>query len=47
MSNFYDLKIKNLEKLTDNSIAVTFEVPSELKNNFNFYSGQYVNLEIL
>ena len=47
MPTFHDLKIKDVEKLTNDSIAVTFDVPAELKNNFNFYSGQYVTLEVL
>ena len=47
MSTFHELKIKDVEKLTNDSIAVTFNVPSELKNNFDFYSGQYVTLEVL
>ena len=46
MSTFHELKIKDLEKLTNDSIAVTFNVPSELKNNFDFYSGQYLTLEV-
>ncbi len=47
MYTFHELKIKDVEKLTNDSIAVTFNVPSELKNNFDFYSGQYVTIEVL
>ena len=45
MSDFHFLKIKDIEKLTSNSIAVSFDIPNELKNKFNFYSGQYITLE--
>ena len=45
MSDFHFLKIKDIEKLTSNSIAVNFNVPNELKNKFNFYAGQYITLE--
>ena len=45
MSDFYSLKIKSVEELTLESVAVSFVIPAELKSKFNFYSGQYVTLE--
>jgi len=45
MSAFHYLKIKYIEKLTPDSIAISFDVPNELKNKFNYYAGQYITLE--
>lgn len=44
--NFHNLKVKNIKKLTPASVRVDFEIPEELKTDFNFSAGQYVTLDI-
>jgi ring-1,2-phenylacetyl-CoA epoxidase subunit PaaE len=46
MSNFNLLKVCKIEKLTSDSVALSFEVPDRLKNLYVFISGQYLTLEI-
>ena len=42
--NFYSLCVQFLARPTDESVSITFEVPSELKKEFKFRQGQYVTL---
>jgi ring-1,2-phenylacetyl-CoA epoxidase subunit PaaE len=42
MSRFHQLKIKKITKETPDCISVTFEVPEEKKNIFNFIQGQFL-----
>ena len=42
---FHEVKI-SLTRLTKDSVQVTFEIPSELKNTFEFIPGQYINVEV-
>jgi len=42
---FHEVKIR-LTRLTKESVQVTFEIPSELKNTFEFIPGQYINVEV-
>lgn len=41
---FYPLKVKDLYHPTDDSAAVSFEVPSDLKDTFQYTQGQYLTL---
>lgn len=41
---FYDLMISNIDQLNSKAVAVEFNVPEELKTEFNFEPGQYVTL---
>lgn len=41
---FYQLTVKQKVPLTENSVKLIFNVPEELKSDFSFTSGQYVNL---
>ena len=43
---FYVLTIQKIEKLTSDSVKVTLEIPSDLKQTFQFVAGQYVNFVI-
>lgn len=43
---FYDLTIQKIEKLTPVSVKITFDVPSDLKQTFEFLPGQYINFII-
>jgi ring-1,2-phenylacetyl-CoA epoxidase subunit PaaE len=40
------LKIKSIERLTEDAVKVTFDVPSEVKMDFTFIPGQYLDLEV-
>ncbi len=42
---FHSLAVKNIHPETDNSIAVTFFVPDEVKDNFDFQAGQFLTLK--
>lgn len=43
-TNFYQLKISNLKKETADTVSLTFEVPSNLKDTFHYLAGQYLTL---
>ena len=46
MSAFYNLKVKNLKKETQSSVAISFEVIGDLVSVFQYSSGQYVSLKL-
>ena len=41
---FYPLKVKDLSRPTDDSVAVSFDVPENLKEQFKYTQGQYLTL---
>jgi len=41
---FYPLRVKQLERDTDESVVLTFDVPTELADTFAFTQGQYLTL---
>jgi ring-1,2-phenylacetyl-CoA epoxidase subunit PaaE len=41
---FHPLRVSAIEPLTADSVAITFEVPPELADEFDFTAGQHVNL---
>jgi ring-1,2-phenylacetyl-CoA epoxidase subunit PaaE len=45
MSNFHSLKIKEVKKETAEAVSVTFEVPANLKEIFEYKPGQYLTLK--
>ena len=45
MADFYALTVKNIKKLTPNSVAVTFEIPKDLVQTFLFTAGQYITIK--
>lgn len=45
MSQFHSLTIKNIERITDKSVAISFVVPQHLKTDFAFKAGQYITLK--
>lgn len=47
MSSFHKLVIKNIERLTDKSISISFNVPENLKKTFAFKAGQYITLKTI
>lgn len=40
---FYSVKVKEKEFLTDVSVKISFEIPENLKEEFQFIPGQYIN----
>jgi len=45
MAQFHSLNIKSIDKVTDKSVAITFDIPDNLKENFDFKAGQYITLK--
>lgn len=45
MSQFHNLRIKNIQKETDKAVTISFDVPENLKETFAFTSGQYITLK--
>ena len=33
----YDIKIKEITKETEDCVSLTFDIPNDLKNEFNFF----------
>jgi ring-1,2-phenylacetyl-CoA epoxidase subunit PaaE len=46
MSSFYKLNIKEVRRETSDSVSVLFTIPDELKPNYKFKAGQYINLKL-
>ena len=45
MSQFFSLKVKQIERLTPNSVAISMEIPADLKKDFQFQAGQYITIK--
>lgn len=45
MANFFSLRIESIKRVTDASVAITFELPQEHKESFRFLPGQYITLK--
>lgn len=43
---FYNLTVKEINRLTSDSVEVVFDVPQELKSSFTFTPGQYITISI-
>jgi len=41
---FHSLRVARIERLTDDSVAITFDVPAELREDFRFQAGQHVSI---
>ena len=46
MSVFYKLNIKEVKRETPTAVSIVFNVPDELKTNYKFVAGQYLNLKL-
>ena len=46
MSSFLKLIIKEVKRETKDAVSILFNVPQELKENYNFIAGQYLNLKL-
>ena len=47
MSSFHKLAIKSIDRLTDKSISISFNIPENLKDTFKFQAGQYITLKTI
>jgi len=47
MSTSHLLKVLEIDYLTTDSVALSFEIPEKLKKEYDFISGQYLSLEIV
>ncbi len=45
MADFHSLTVKHIRSLTPSSLAITFSIPKELIQTFDFVPGQYVTLK--
>ncbi|MEJ6617518.1 MAG: FAD-binding oxidoreductase [Crocinitomicaceae bacterium] len=43
---FFEIPVLNIEKLTSDTVKVTLDIPAELKNEFNFKPGQYLDFNV-
>ncbi len=46
MKKLHPLKVKRIEKLTKEAVAVYFEIPSELKEIFKYIQGQFLSIQV-
>ena len=44
MSTFYNIKVLEVQKETEDAIVITFDIPHELYDTFNYKPGQYLTL---
>lgn len=44
MATFYKLKVLEIQKNTEDAVAITFNIPEELNTFFNYKPGQYLTL---
>ncbi len=42
--HFHPVKVKEVKKETEDCVSVAFEIPDELKKDFQYQPGQYVNV---
>ena len=45
-SRFHGLRVADVERLCDDAVAITFDVPAELSDVFAFRPGQYLTLRL-
>lgn len=45
MSKFHPLTVKEIQKETPNAVSILFDVPAELKKDYTFIAGQYLNIQ--
>ncbi|MFK5971685.1 MAG: ferredoxin--NADP reductase [Flavobacteriaceae bacterium] len=45
MADFHPLTIKHIKSLTPNSVAITFSIPKDLIQTFDFVPGQYITIK--
>ena len=45
MSTFYKLSVQEIQKETNQAVSITFTIPQDLKEKFNFIPGQYITIK--
>lgn len=45
MAKFHTLTIKEIKKETPKAVSIVFDIPSNLKDEFKYSAGQYVNIK--
>ncbi len=45
MATFHKVTIKEIQQETANAVSVLFDIPENLKSDFNFTAGQYITLQ--
>ncbi|MEP5612512.1 MAG: 1,2-phenylacetyl-CoA epoxidase subunit PaaE [Cyclobacteriaceae bacterium] len=45
MAKFHTLKVKSISRPTEEAVAVSFEIPEALKEDFRFTQGQHITLK--
>ena len=45
MSDFHNLKVKEVVNETENCVTLLFEINQEIKDKFNFFPGQYLTVK--
>lgn len=43
-NGYNDLTVSSVQKLTEDSVKISFDIPNELKSNYEFVSGQYLTV---
>jgi ring-1,2-phenylacetyl-CoA epoxidase subunit PaaE len=46
-SVFHELRVAALDRLTDDAVAITFDVPEELREDYRWVAGQHVSVRCL
>ena len=44
MPGHHPLQVKEIQRLTDDAVAISFSIPKELRQPFSFKAGQYLTL---
>ncbi|MBJ7880743.1 ferredoxin--NADP reductase [Gelidibacter salicanalis] len=47
MNTFHPFKIKEIIRETSKAVSLSFEIPENLQNEFQFYAGQYVTIKTI
>ena len=45
-TGFHSLRVAGVERLCDDAVAVTFDVPDDLRDDYRFAAGQYLTLRL-
>jgi ring-1,2-phenylacetyl-CoA epoxidase subunit PaaE len=45
MSTFHPLKIKDVRRETPQAVSIAFDIPENLREDYNFVAGQYINIK--
>ncbi|TRW22652.1 ferredoxin--NADP reductase [Flavobacterium zepuense] len=45
MSTFHPLIIKDVKRETPGAVSIAFEIPANLREDYNFTAGQYINIK--